>query len=109
MSRTPATGRSKAASTTEFVSSAGIRVTLKPVDPLFIQAVSSSVKIPKHPVYEVKTASGRIETHKMDKLAAAQLENGQSIWDNYIEELAAAQTEQSDRILPRDPVYWCGM
>jgi len=99
MSKTPRNGDKPEVKTSVFTTSSGVEVTLKPVDPIFIQSVSSTVKIPKAPFYEVTTISGRTERHKMDAVAAKQLENGQSIWDQYIEERNEAQTEQSNRIL----------
>lgn len=99
MSKTPRNGDKPEVKTAEFTTSSGVKVLLKPVDPIFIQSVSSSVKIPKTPTYEVTTVSGRVERHKMDAKAAEQLPDGTSLWQQYIDERNEAQTEQSNRIL----------
>lgn len=99
MSKTPRNGDTPEVKTTNFVTSSGVKVLLKPVDPIFIQSVAGSVKLPKTPTYETTTISGRTERHKMDAKAAEQLPDGASIWTQYIDERNEAQTEQSNRIL----------
>lgn len=99
MSKSPRNGDVPEVKTAEFTTSTGVKVLLKPVDPIFIQSVAASIKLPKAPTYEVTTISGRTERHKMDAKAAEQLPDGTSIWEQYIDEHNEAQTEQSNRIL----------
>lgn len=91
--------KSKDSDTSEYLTSTGLTITLTRVDPIFLQSVANSVKLPKTPVYEVKTAGGRIETHRMDEVAAKQLEGGESIWQAWKDDYAAAQAEQAERIM----------
>lgn len=82
-----------------FKSSKGVEIRLQSVDPLFLQTVSRSVKIPEVPTYETKTMSGRIEVHPFDAKAAEQTPGGVEIWQKYQSELADAIAEQNDRVL----------
>lgn len=81
-----------------FVTSDGIEIRLRKVNPVFMQSVVNSVKIPKPPTYETTTISGRKETHQMDEVSAQQLPDGESIWRNYVTERDLALAEQSSRL-----------
>ncbi len=82
-----------------FVTSKGLKVRVSPVDPMFMQAVVNSVSIPKTPVYEVKTVTGRTEVHRLDEKAAAQMPDGLSIWEAFLEERSAALALQNERVM----------
>lgn len=74
----------------------GRKIELRRIDPVFLQSVISSVKMPKKPTYEARTASGRVETHPLDAEAAKDNEEDQKKWDYYQEELARATTLQTE-------------
>lgn len=80
-------------------SSGGIEIRLQAIDPLFVQTVARSVKIPDVPTYDTKTYTGRIETHAFDAKAAEQTPGGMEIWNRYQTELAESTSEQNDRVL----------
>jgi hypothetical protein len=90
----------KQASKTEvFKTSDGREVQISRVDPMFIQRVINSVKMPKRPTYEVKTLSGRTETHLMDEASATETPGGEDIWKQYSDELTQATNEQNSRLM----------
>lgn len=82
-----------------FVTSTGLKVKVTRVDPMFIQAVVTANPVPRPPTYEVQTVTGRTEVHRMDAVSAKQLENGMSQWQAYLDERAAAQVAQNDRVM----------
>lgn len=82
-----------------FTTGRGMKIELRRVDPVFLQSVISSVKMPEIPTYKTTTVSGREETHKMDKEAAEQTEGGKEIWQSYEEDLARKSSEQTERSL----------
>lgn len=82
-----------------FTTGRGMKIELCRVDPVFLQSVISSVKLPEVPTYTTTTISGRTEVHKMDKEAAEQTEGGKEAWEKYQEELARASSEQTERSL----------
>lgn len=91
--------KTEKADRTLWKSSSGMEVRLQAIDPLFIQTVARSVKIPDVPMYETKTYTGRIEMHAYDAKAAEQTPGGMEIWTKYQTELAEATSEQNDRVL----------
>lgn len=95
----PVKSAAKTANKSEFETSTGLKIQISAVDPMFMQTVVNSVPLPKAPTYEVTTMSGRVEVHRMDAIAAKQLENGESIWQAYLEERTYAQNEQNQRVM----------
>lgn len=82
-----------------FTTGAGIKIELKRIDPVFLQAVISSVKMPTRPTYTATTVSGRTEEHPMDGESAKQTEGGEQIWESYQDELTRASSLQTERSL----------
>ncbi|HUW94627.1 MAG TPA: hypothetical protein VMW58_02475 [Anaerolineae bacterium] len=82
-----------------FTTGKGMKIELRSVDPVFLQSVISSVKMPPVPTYTTTTISGRKETHKMDAQAAKETEGGEEIWKEYQEDLTRASSEQTERSL----------
>lgn len=82
-----------------FTTGTGIKIELQRIDPVFLQSVISSVKMPERPTYTATTVSGRQETHLMDEESAKQTEGGEKIWSDYQEELSRASTLQTERSL----------
>ena len=82
-----------------FTTGTGVKIDLKRIDPVFLQAVISSVKMPDRPTYTATTVSGRTETHMMDEDSAKQTEGGEKIWETYQEELSRASSLQTERSL----------
>ncbi len=80
-----------------FITERGMTIECKRIDPVFLQAVISSVTMPEVPTYEAKVGfSGRTETHRMDALSAEQTDGGEETWRKYIEELTAATNAQTE-------------
>lgn len=77
----------------------GLVVKLTRVDPVQMNRVIQSVKMPKRPTYETVTASGRVESHVMDEQAAKETPGGIELWKYYIEEKGIAASEQNDRLM----------
>lgn len=80
---------------------AGLTIWLKELSPDFytkMQKVYGTVKIPKPPKYEARTASGRVEEHYMDELAAQQTPGGEAKWLAYQQDLQEARAAQNDRV-----------
>lgn len=82
-----------------FTTGSGMKIELKRIDPVFLQSVISSVKMPERPKYEAKTISGRTEYHVMDEESAKQTEGGEKLWADYQDELNRATGEQTERSL----------
>lgn len=82
-----------------FTTGKGLKIELRRVDPVFLQSVISSVKMPEVPTYTTTTISGRTETHRMDEQAAKETEGGEKLWREYQEELSRASSEQTERSL----------
>jgi hypothetical protein len=82
-----------------FTTGDGLKIELKRIDPVFLQSVISSVKMPEKPTYTATTVSGRTETHPMDEESAKQTEGGEAIWERYQEELSRASSLQTERSL----------
>jgi hypothetical protein len=89
----------QATKTEVYTTSDGREVQIARVDPMFIQRVINSVKMPKRPSYEIKTLSGRTETHLMDAESAKETPGGEDIWEQYSTELAQATNEQNSRLM----------
>lgn len=79
-----------------YTTKAGLEITVKAVDPVFVQRAMASVEMPKRPTYEAKTFGGRYEIHPMDAESAKQTIGGKALWDFYQERLTAAQLKQND-------------
>jgi len=77
----------------------GRKIRIKAVDPLFIQTVSRSVKMPDTPTYTTVTSSGREEIWKMDEVSAKQTEGGEEIWAKYKAGVDEAQGNQMERTI----------
>lgn len=80
---------------------AGLTIWLKDLSPDFytkMQKVYGVVKLPKPPKYEARTASGRVEEHYMDELAAQQTVGGEVKWLAYQQDLQEARAAQNDRV-----------
>lgn len=80
---------------------AGLEIGLKNLAPDFytkMQKVYGVVKIPKPPKYEARTASGRVEEHYMDALAAEQTPGGEAKWLAYQQDLQEARAAQNERV-----------
>jgi len=80
-----------------FTSEAGLEIEIKAVDPIFVQSVLRSVRMPPKPTYTTHTSSGREETFEMDEKAAEQTEGGKELWKSYQTALNEATQEQADR------------
>lgn len=76
----------------------GQRIKPLRVNPSLVQRVISSVKLPPRPVYETKTFSGRVETHPMDEVSAAQTPGGDGIWQQYLEDKKEANLKRNERL-----------
>ena len=79
-----------------YVTEDGRKIRLHMIDPIFIQAVISSVKFPDKPTYEAKTAHGNVEIHEMDELSAVQTEGGVEMWAKYQADYNAASAKQNE-------------
>ena len=77
----------------------GLKIKVKRVDPLTIQKVTQSVKMPERPTYKAKTITGAIEEHPiMDMETAEQVDNGINLLTHYNERLQSAQSEQNSKV-----------
>lgn len=77
----------------------GLRVKLKPVQPMLLNKVMTSVEVPKRPTYETKTISGRVQNLPMDAQAAKETPGGEVIWEYYQEETTRALTDQNNKVV----------
>lgn len=75
----------------------GREIAIKKVDALFIQSVTNSVQKPEVPTYQTRTGAGRVETRKMDEVAAQQTPGGLEIWNQYQADFNEATTQQLER------------
>ena len=83
-----------------FTTGDGRKINLKRIDPVFLQAVISSVRMPDKPTYEAKVGTaGRVEVHPMDEESAKQTEGGEELWKAYNEELTSQSSKQTERSL----------
>lgn len=73
-------------------------VTVKTIQPLLLNKVLRSVKLPKRPTYETETVTGAKQLHPLDKESAAETPGGKAQWEYYEEMLQEAQGEQNDRM-----------
>lgn len=83
----------------EYVTQDGIVIKLHWINPILIQNVMNSIKVPKRPTYETTTRSGRVEIYPMDAESAVQTPGGEVRWLTYLEEKEAAESEQNLRIM----------
>lgn len=82
-----------------YILGSGLKVKLRPVELIKIKNVRDSIKIPKRPVYETRTFSGKTQTLAMDEESAKQVPGGEAIWELYTEDRRQALEEQNDRIM----------
>lgn len=71
-------------------------LTLKNIDPTFLQMVLATVEYPDKPSYEAKLASGRIELFPMDEKVVEQSPELKPLWDKYVGEMALASNKELD-------------
>lgn len=82
-----------------FTSSTGLSVKLRPVSPFSIEKVKESVKDPLVPTYTVTTAVGAVETypHDEESIKAASAEDQQA-WARYQVDLLMAMGTRNERL-----------
>lgn len=71
-------------------------LTLKDIDPTFLQMVLATVEYPDKPSYEVTLSGGRKEMYPMDEKVAEQTPELKPIWERYILEMTAASNKELD-------------
>lgn len=76
----------------------GVVVTIKSIQPLLLNKVLRSVKVPKRPTYTTVTVTGKEQEHPMDEESAAETPGGKAMWEYYEEMKEEAQAEQNDRM-----------
>lgn len=76
-----------------FVTKAGVELTLVPIPPMLLEKVRGSVKYPPIPQYETKTAAGNIEKFNHDE-STLQTDADKAAWAEY-----TAAKREADRLL----------
>lgn len=82
-----------------FTTKSGLEIELLPVDPMKMKRARDSVRLPKRPTYETRTASGKVETWPLDEVSAEQVPNGKSRWQAYLQDREDALSEQNDKVV----------
>lgn len=82
-----------------YIAPNGTKVKLRPVDLVKIKRVRDSVKLPKRPMYDTRTVTGRTQSFFLDEDSIDQVPNGKQIWEVYTETRREATEEQNDRVI----------
>lgn len=84
----------------EFVTSRGLKVTLRPLPPYLVQMASTAIEKPEPPSYIVKTEGGGEEIHTHDQESIMQSSPEEQLeWSKYLEKVREADQKATDVLI----------
>lgn len=83
---------------TQITLETGLTLTLRRVEPGFLQKIMRSVPSPKRPTYRTRTATGREEEFPLDEISARERPEDAMRWKAYKDDYELANMERSEKV-----------